>query len=568
MEGKVAVAAIRVSSVKQGTEGDSPEAQKEQLERYVSLHGINLKETFTFMESASKDAQPMQAAIDYCKDPKNNVQLFIIKSIDRFTRGGSYSYDYLKMQLDGCGVRLVDIYGVIGSGTVNTLDHLGVEYKWSVYSPTKKAEILEAERAKDEIRDIMSRMIGAQIRYARMGYWVRRPLYGFNNEHVETADGKRCILVPDAEESPYIKKIFELRIQSTMDDDEIIDEINRLGYKSRVRVVRDPKDRSKIVERIGGELLSAKVLRSILENPVYAGVNPEKWTQDKPVKCKFNGLVSIAEFNQANRGKVIITEKNGEITILRRKPPEYLIKKGVKNPEYPYKRVILCPHCKKPLLGSASRGRHGGYFAAYHCYKEGHRFRVKKRDFDKTVTEFVQNIHIAPEYIEALTSSVLTEWERRQTTLKTDKLNIDAKIKALKTQIGLAVEKLTFLNSEIAIKYMEEEINKLENEIKGLEFEKEKQAAKQPPNMNKILAIVTYFLEHLDYLLLQQKDPIIKAKLFGLLFKKLPTYEDLISGTPEFTPVIELNQLFRQHKMALSSLMVGDEGFEPPTPSV
>ena len=308
MEGKVAVAAIRVSSVKQGTEGDSPEAQKEQLERYVSLHGINLKETFTFMESASKDAQPMQAAIDYCKDPKNNVQLFIIKSIDRFTRGGSYSYDYLKMQLDGCGVRLVDIYGVIGSGTVNTLDHLGVEYKWSVYSPTKKAEILEAERAKDEIRDIMSRMIGAQIRYARMGYWVRRPLYGFNNEHVETADGKRCILVPDAEEAPYIKKIFELRIQSTMDDDEIIDEINRLGYKSRVRVVRDPKDRSKIVERIGGELLSVKVLRSILENPVYAGVNPEKWTQDKPVKCKFNGLVSMAEFNQANRGKPHISK--------------------------------------------------------------------------------------------------------------------------------------------------------------------------------------------------------------------------------------------------------------------
>lgn len=568
MEGKVAVAAIRVSSVKQGTEGDSPEAQREQIERYVGLHGVELKETFTFMESASKDAQPMQAAIDYCKDQKNKVELFIIKSIDRFTRGGSYSYDYLKMQLDACGVKLVDIYGVISSETVNTLDHLGVEYKWSRYSPSKKAEILEAERAKDEIRDIMSRMIGAQIRYARMGYWVRRPLYGFNNEHVETSDGKRCILIPNIEEAPYIKKIFELRIQGTMDDDEIIDEINRLGYKSRVRVVRDPKDRSKIIERIGGEPMGIKVLWSILENPVYAGVNPEKWTQGKPVKCKFDGLVSIAEFNQANRGKVVITEKDGEIAILRRQPPEFQLKKGVKNPEYPYKRVILCPHCEKPLLGSASRGRHGGYFSAYHCYKPGHRFRIKKADFDKTVTEFVQSIHIAPEYVEALTSSVLTEWERRQTVIKTDELNIDAKIKALKTQIGLAMEKLTFLTSEITIKYMEEEITKLGNEIKGLEFEKEKQAAKEPPDIKKILAIVTYFLEHLDYLLLTQKDPIIKAKFFGLLFDKLPTYNDLVSGTPEFTPVIALNQLFRQRKLVLSTFMVGAEGLEPPTPSV
>ena len=31
--------------------------------------------------------------------------------------------------------------------------------------------MLETERAKDEIRDIMNRMIGAHIRYARMGYW-------------------------------------------------------------------------------------------------------------------------------------------------------------------------------------------------------------------------------------------------------------------------------------------------------------------------------------------------------------------------------------------------------------
>lgn len=37
---------------------------------------------------------------------------------------------------------------------------------------SKKSEILEAERAKDEIRDILSRMIGAEIRYVRMGYRV------------------------------------------------------------------------------------------------------------------------------------------------------------------------------------------------------------------------------------------------------------------------------------------------------------------------------------------------------------------------------------------------------------
>lgn len=93
-----AVGAIRVSSVKQGVEGDSPEAQREQIERFASSKGFSIKKFFVFLESASKEQQPMQEAVDYCKDPKNGISHFIIKSIDRFTRGGSLPYDLLKSQ--------------------------------------------------------------------------------------------------------------------------------------------------------------------------------------------------------------------------------------------------------------------------------------------------------------------------------------------------------------------------------------------------------------------------------------------------------------------------------------
>ena len=91
-----AVGAIRVSSTRQGTEGDSPEAQKEQIEKFAAGKGFVIKKFFVFMESASKEQQPMQEAIDYCKDPLNGISHFIIKSIDRFTRGGSLPYDLLK----------------------------------------------------------------------------------------------------------------------------------------------------------------------------------------------------------------------------------------------------------------------------------------------------------------------------------------------------------------------------------------------------------------------------------------------------------------------------------------
>ncbi len=554
-----AVAAIRVSSTKQGTDGDSPEAQKEQIERFAKVHNIEIKKFFVFMESASKEQQPMQEAIDYCKSPKNNIHLFIIKSIDRFTRGGSYSYDFLKMQLDKYGVKLVDIYGVISSQKVNTLEHLGVSFNWSVYSPTKKAEILEAERAKDEMRDIMSRMIGAEIRYARMGYWVREAPIGYVVEKIETPNGKRCILKPHPIESQWIIKMFELRCRGTLGDHQIVEEINKLGFKTRIDYVRDPKDRTKIIKEHGGNSLDIKGFWRYIQNPIYAGVSAEKWTEGQRVKGKYAGLVSIDTFNRANKGKVTIVEENGQVKILKRHPQEWRIKKGVRNPDFPYKRVVMCPHCERPLYGSASRGRLGKYYPAYHCSKDGHNFRIPKKDFEETITKFVNGINLAPGYTDALVEAVVAEWEKRQEEMNKDKVNIDEQITGLKTQAKMAVDKIKLLTSEIAIKYMEEDLVKLEMQMADLLEEKRKAEDAKPTDVNEVMAYVRYFLEHMKYLLLDQPDPVVRANCFGVLFDKAPTYQEIDSGTPDLAQCISLNEAFVQSQGKLAAGL----GFEP-----
>jgi site-specific DNA recombinase len=537
-----AVAAIRVSSIKQGVQGDSPEAQKEQIEQFAAAHHINVKKFFIFLESASKDEQPVQEAIDYCKNPKNDIQLFVIKSIDRFTRGGSYFYEELKMQLEKNKVRLVDIYGVIGTQQVNTLEHLGVSYNWSVYSPTKKAEMLEAERAKDEMRDIMSRMIGAEIRYTRMGYWVRKPPMGFVNERIETPNGRRTILKPHPVESAWIIKMFELRCRGTLGDHQIVDEINNLGYKTRIEYIRDPKDRTRILRQRGGNKLNIKGFWDYIQNPIYAGVYFDAWTKENPFKGKFEGLLSIETFNKANRGKITILEENGEIKVTKKKPAEYLIKKGVKNPEFPYKRIVLCPHCEKPLFGSASRGRLGKYYPAYHCNKRGHYFRIPKKDFDETVTKFVQNIQLAPNYTDDLVKAVTSEWEKRTKESSKDQASIDTKIAELRAQSQLSADKIRFLTSEVAIKYIEEDLVRTEQEINGLLAQKEKSIKDEPTDMHIVMTYIKYFLEHLKDLLLETEDPITKASYFGVLFDKAPTYQELISGTPKLAQCIKLNE--------------------------
>jgi site-specific DNA recombinase len=536
-----AVAAIRVSSVKQGLQGDSPEDQKQQIERFAKSRGIKVKKFFIFMESASKEEQPIQEAIDYCTNPNNDIQLFIIKSIDRFTRGGSYLYDHLKRQLDENNVNLIDIYGIISSQQINTLDHLNVEYDWSVYSPTKKAEILEAERAKDEMRDIMTRMIGAEIRYVRMGYRVRRAPFGYKNEKVETPHGKRVILMPHPKESYWIKKMYQLKLEGTLTDSQIVEKLNEMGFKTRTFNRRDPEDRTKVIGKGGGNPLNLKQFWRFIRNPIYAGINIEKWTNYKPIKGQFEGLISIKEFNRANKGKVAISEdSNGEITIHKGKVPKHLANKKTNNPKFPFRKYVLCPKCGKPLYGSASKGKSGKYYPAYHCHHRGHYFRVPSQEFNETIESFVKKLKFTPEKVEELKEYVLKLWNEKQEITQQDNEEINKKIERLKMEVKAIAEKIRYLQSEVAIKYMEEDLIEVENKVKQLEQAKVDLVDEKDVNMKAVMESVGYYLEHLEDLVLDQSKPIKRAQYFSLLFDETPTYEELSFGTPNLAPFIEL----------------------------
>ena len=564
LSGKNAVAAIRVSTTKQGTDGDSPEAQKEQIERFAETKGITIKKYFVFMESASKEQQPMQEAVDYCKNATNGIDLFIIKSIDRFTRGGSLSYDMLKSQLETSKVQLVDIYGVISSQQVNTLDHLGFEYKWSVYSPSKKSEILEAERSKDELRDIMSRMIGAEIRYTQNGYWMRQPPYGYYSEKVDTNQGKRTVLRPREEEAVFIRKMFEMRAEGLLTDSEIVEKLNDLGYQTRVSFIRNKDDLSKVISKKGGKLLTVKSMQRIIQNTIYAGINVEKWTNYSPTKCVFDGLISIDLFNRANRSKRYIgyNEADGEYEIHRQAPKKHLVEKVMNNPDFPYKKFVLCPECRGTLLGSASRGKTGKYYPAYHCSNKGHYFRVPKDQMDEKIVQFIRRIKVNQDQIDLLLDTVRKEFERRQSMTGDDEKTLEKHIQAFKGEAETALSKIMLLSNPTAIAYLENEIDQIHQKITKLEREKQEMKGKKPIDIDRILARVRYFMEHLDLLLLKQSDPHKKAQLFGVLFDELPTYDDLDYGTQKTPLFAGVNSVFRLASLE-KSLMVIPRGIEP-----
>lgn len=562
------VLAVRVSTVGQGIDGDSPEAQIEQGKRYAPNHGINITKILTYLESAAGDNQPMQHVIDYAIDPKNGIDVVLIKSIDRFTRGGSTTYDLLRRQLEPYNVDLEDMHGVISNVKINTLEHLGMKYKWSVHAPTRKTELLEAERAKDEVRDILTRMIGSEIRYTQIGYWSRAARYGYLTEKIETVNGKRVVLIENPDEAPLVRKMFEMRAAGIYSDEQIAIELNNLGFRTPIKVIRDKNDRTKIVKRTGGKPMTAKLLRAYINKTIYAGINTEKWTGDKPVKCKFKGLVSVELFNKANHGRISISfdSNNPEQPIVgHTQKQEKFAKKNVYNEEFPYRKLITCPHCNNPLLGSASRGRLGKYYPAYHCSHHGHYFRVPKDKFDTAINSFIDKVTISPERFDEVAEAVTEVWRQRNVNLQNEDILHANRRTELESQIRVIVDKIKLISSPTAIKYMEEELIELEQQITNIDNTEGEEMNKKTIDIPTILTYIKYFVEHMKDLLIDHCNPILRARYFGVIFDTVPNYSLIECGSAEIEKIPGVNELFRLSHSGIVS-MVREKGLEPSRP--
>lgn len=537
-----AVAVMRVSSDRQGFEGDSIEHQKDQIDLYAKVRNIIIKKYFIFIESASKEQQPVQEAIDYCKNQKNKIQLFIIKSIDRFTRGGSSLYDHMKTELIKHNVKLVDLYGVINNQEVNTLEHLGVRYSWSVYNPSKKSELLEAERGKDELRDIMSRMIGSEVRYTRLGYRVRAAPFGYQNQRIETIHGKRFILVPHPTESVWIKRMFELKEQAIYSDREIVAQINLMGFKTRIQYFRDPKNNTKIIGIKGGKELIMKEFDRLLRHPIYTGITVEKWTENKPIRCQFKGLVSIETFNKANAGKIMIIEDEGILTILKGMNLKKRLVATKVSLAYPYRKLVLCPNGRHPFYGSASKGSGGGHFPAYHCDKRrrGHYTRIPLKKLHSAVIDYLNGVRIKDEHIDKIQANFIKGQGIKIQNSLGQTGSVKERILQIDMEITLTIRKIKVLHSEITLQALEEEIEKLKQEKEGL-IKKQGEIELQLKKDEKVNTEVKQKKSNkIPQSIINDHTELVKTQLFNLLFIQPPTYDELANRAAQLRSEFEL----------------------------
>ncbi len=569
IEKPLAVIETRVSDPRQ-LDG-SHELQERECLRLAAELGVEVDKIWkTTVSGSIEDRENFDDILKHVESKKGRVKYYICYSIERFTRSGPSTYEIMKKELRKRGVQMRDVEGVIQPDK-NSMENLGFEYSWSRYSPSDTNELLEAGKGRDNKRVMLTRMIGQSIINAGEGYAVHPALDGYTNvtQPYYDSEGKRKRRTGrkrNAERAPFYEKMLELRAEGQKTDEQIVDIVNKMGYLSKVRI-RWSKDHKRKEGVTGGIPLTVKQLQVAIQRPGYAGVNYEKWTHWKPVKAQYPGLVSIDVWNRANRGKWYIEEKqDGALVMHKNYTPE---DKTHENPLYPYKDVILCPDCRKPFRGSASRSRSGKHYPAYHADHKVNgvrhkRIGVNKHVFEKQVEDFVDNLQFEPALLAGFKLVLMDTFNRRQAGA------MQAATDAGKRVIELQEQKQAATRAFIAANTAGDDDLKKDIQLELARLKQELAVAQGYRNsleiterdLEEFIWRVNWVMEHPQEFLLRAKNKPQRLAYFSLMFDELPTYQDVIDGTPKLAWVFKLDD----EPMSNESDMVRRRGLEPPCP--
>jgi site-specific DNA recombinase len=550
-----ATGSCRISSAKQQS-GDSLEEQERQIKYFAKSNDWVVSHIFSRVFSGrAEERDDFEEILDYIKTQKKKgiqIHKHIIYNIDRLTRNGAIVFQQMKKALKELGTELVDVGGVI-QPELNTLGNLGFEYKWSMVSPTASAQLAKAQEANEEVTKTLTRMVGAEIRLVQDGYKVRGANDGFINQKL-VIDGKRKVVeIPDPERANFFRDMFELRVQN-VDDKEIVNRINALGFKTKPRNVWD-KARKTIIGRYNGKPLDVKQFQRYIQRPIYAGIKIEKWTHFQPIRAQYAGLVSIDKFNLANHGKVFIKENDdGSVQLLYNHSQFGLVKtrRLRNNPDYRYK-FLPCDICSKPMLGSRSRGKSGAYFLAYHCGGahsgvRSHKYiRVPKEKYESAISNYLKSLRFEQAYLDSFELVLNDVYRTREKEIISQSSSISLNVGNLKAQQASAIDALMVTKSPAAQKKLDEKIEELEKQIQGAETQRDEIEVTEK-DIKTFVKNVKAIMEHPADFLMNIEDIRALRTIFGLVFEEFPTYTEILNGTPKLSLAFKLSEEYNNSK--------------------
>lgn len=533
----------RVSTDKQSKTGESLEVQEEQCRDYCKRNDYQVLAVFSEQFTWTKAIRPkVEEALDFIRHSELKIDHVIVLKIDRVSRWWIVIHDSFKKKFQDLWVSLKDTHGVIWEDkNVVEIEWINTDkYNWSKTNINQIAENVTVMMSENERNTILQRLLWQAIKNNKRGYKVRNSEYGFRNTKVITEFWKKTIQVDNPEESIFIKKMFELKARWDLKYQQIVDEINLMGYKWRTKVKWN-REKTQAIWTYWWAKLDIRQLQRYLSHPVYAWVICEEWTWHKAVKTPYNWLVSIDLWNRANRGKYKINFiNNDEIYIEHYKWETKLEAPIVQkyknyNPEYPFWRVLKCPLCWWHLTAEKSRSKNWEYHYYYSCrwkhWTKHQNYGLRREEINNYIEKLFYSMKFDKKTMLIFGEISENIFEiRKNEMLKKNELILQ-NVQQLETKKKHITDNIwNILNFPDLLEAQNEEVKRIKNEIdklkslklniwEGIGLDRFKERCKKT-------------LEHLDKFVLQREKPEVIQLIFDIAFEWNIEYEKLQSRTP------------------------------------
>lgn len=536
---------IRVSTQDQTLE----EQEKRAIHYAINEYGYRRDELKVFAEvfsGTSKQLPGTLSMMEYAQKHAHEVERVIIADIDRLTRAGVTSYEEIKARLMQLGIELVDIHGVI-QPTRNHLAGIGegfgkdLEYSWSVFSPSEGEEVLRAQYAKAEHRNILLRTIGKEIENTKNGYESREAGYGFKNIKVLDEHGKLIpTCEPDPVEAGFVRKMYERRV-SGVSDSESCRLLNQDGFVSRTRYSwgKDHRGNKVCTGTFGAIPITPTTLRRHIRKVRYAGFKCEKWTWRKLIRAKHEPLVSIELWNKANEGYMKIVpslQEPGEYLLINEQKQKRHYRKN--NPDFPYKHVLTCPECGKKVKAAYSRSCSGKRYPFYFCNRSHKQVSVTPKDIVDFLDAQLRGIKFTESTVQFFIDRLEQIWQQRNHYRQIQRAQQEAKATKLKQEANRLVDVISRLSVPELITQTENRYKQIQSEIAALQAKQQEQEAITEEQFKQYLAFCKSFIERLDEWLVNSDDHRILELSWDMIFKGTVSIENILGRTPEYSALI------------------------------
>ncbi|WP_082472480.1 recombinase family protein [Flavobacterium sp. Leaf82] len=510
---------VRVSTDEQADKGYSQRNQEEVLKKYCQINNIAIRDIIYEDHSAKTFLRPKwKLLLVNLKKFKNKTDLVLFTKWDRFSRNAGDAYQMIST---------LRKLGVEPQAIEQPLDLSVPENKMMLAFYLAVPEVENDRRALNVFHGMR--------RAKKEGRYVSQAPIGYVNKSKD--DGSKYIAIKEPEAS-IMRWAFNEIAQGIFSTEDI----HRLARKKGIKTGKHS-------------------FWLAVRNPLYCG------------KIKVPQYKDEESYLANGQHEAIISEElfykvqdvvDGRKKVIRPKVETIL--------DLPLRGFLTCPVCGKVLSGSKSKGRNQ-YYAYYHCYK-GCTHRSNAEEVNQIFIKELLKYAPKREYKKVYSIIILEAYKEQTRERQNEKSQLLNQIKDYEGRLSKARD-LLMTNQIDSADYRDiksdygETLVRLQAKYSGLNTDQD--------DIEKLLnqGIENLFRIHSIY---DNSEFVACRDLIGSIYPENLIYDGIGFRTTRINEAVQLmyliNEQLDQNKKETNqnisnlSLMVGDEGFEPPTPSV